>query len=81
MCVFFFVSVCVCIYACVFARVCMYERVYISMCVCLCACGSQGAQIREVRMCYELISLGCGKCNTTSLHCFPTKHNYVYGFL
>ena len=39
--------------------------------------GSQGVRIREVRMYYEFISLGCGKCNTTPLHCFPTKHNYV----
>ena len=43
--------------------------------------GSQGARIREVRMYYEFISLGCGKCNTTPLHCFPTKHNYVYRLL
>ena len=43
--------------------------------------GSQGARIREVRMYYEFISLGCGKCNTTPLHCFPTKHNYAYRLL
>ena len=42
---------------------------------------SQGARIREVRMDYEFISLGCGKCNTTPLLCFPTKHNYVYRLL
>ena len=29
-------------------------------------------------MYYEFISLGCGKCNTTPLHCFPTKHTTMY---
>ena len=24
----------------------------------------------------EFISSGCGRCDTTPLHCFPTKHNY-----
>ena len=42
--------------------------------------GSQGARLREVRMYYEFISLECGKCKTTPLHCFSTKHNCVYGF-
>ena len=43
--------------------------------------GSQGARIREVTMYYEFISLGCGKCNTTPLHCFPTNTTMYTGFL
>ena len=43
--------------------------------------GSQGATIREVRMYYGYISLGCGKCDATPFHCFPKKHNYAYRFL
>ena len=39
------------------------------------------ARIREVKMYYEFISLGCGKCDATPFRCFPTIHNGAYQFL